>query len=375
MLIDSNGITILTLGQVAVIQEKSRGNVFYIREILDTCYRKKCVFYCWKEGAWRFDLDKVFDALESPEYGSSINNDFIAKRLQDLPGSSRKLVAWASLLSGSFTFDLIRNLLDPLNAPPDADTTRIPLLRTTNDCAITALNGAVNAFVLMPADDEDIFRFSHDRYLTAATQFLDRDWDTMMMHYLIAKYITTSGAYHNESMSGSKGLYIRSRHICLASALVKSRESIRAPYRDVLYQAAETAVESGARSTATYYYLHCLSLLQDDPWSENLPDVSYQETLQLFVRAAECYWHQGMYDECLSLIRKTFTNARDPCDMASSFILQSRVHAVRGDSFGAFQALKDCLSLLGLPISPTTWEEYVSHVTKCTSQLTMCLQV
>ncbi|KAF2445907.1 hypothetical protein P171DRAFT_431291 [Karstenula rhodostoma CBS 690.94] len=341
---------------VAVIQEKSRGNIFYIKEILDTCYRKQCIFYCWKEGTWRFDLDKVFDALESPEYGSSINNDFIAKRLRDLPGSSRKLVAWASLLSGSFTFDLVRNLMDPLNAPPDADTTRIPLLRE-KDCAITALNGAVHAFVLMPADDEDIFRFSHDRYLTAATQSLDQEWDTMMMHYMIAKYITTSGAYHSESMAGSKGLYIRSRHICLASAFIKSRESIRAPYRDVLYQAAETAVESGARSTATYYYLHCLSLLQDDPWNENLPDISYQETLQLFVRAGECYWHQGMFDEALSLIKKTFTHARDPCDMASSFILQSRVHAVRGDSFGAFQALKDCLSLLGLPIPPTTWEE------------------
>ena len=35
---------------VAVIQEKSRGNVFYIREILDTCYRKHCVYYCWRQG-------------------------------------------------------------------------------------------------------------------------------------------------------------------------------------------------------------------------------------------------------------------------------------------------------------------------------------
>ncbi|KAL1597206.1 Chk1 protein kinase [Paraconiothyrium brasiliense] len=341
---------------VAVIQEKSRGNIFYIREILDTCYRKQCVFYCWKEGAWCFDLDKVFDAFESPEYGSSINSDFIEKRLRDLPAHSRKLVAWASLLTGSFTFDLIRSLMDPLNAPPDADTTRIPLLRA-KDCAISALNGATNAFVLMPADDEERFRFSHDRYLTAATNSLDQDWDTTMMHYMIARIMTTSGEYYNDTMPGPKVLYIRSRHICLASSLIKTRESIRAPYRDVLYQAAEKAVESGARSTATYYYLHCLSLLQDDPWNEDLPDVSYQETLQLFVRAGECYWHQGMFDEALSLIRTTFTHARDPCDMASSFILQSRVHAVRGDSFGAFQALKDCLSLLESPIPPTTWEE------------------
>jgi predicted ATPase len=35
---------------VAVIQEKSHGNPFYIREILDSCYRKHCVYYCWREG-------------------------------------------------------------------------------------------------------------------------------------------------------------------------------------------------------------------------------------------------------------------------------------------------------------------------------------
>lgn len=177
-----------------------------------------------------------------------------------------------------------------------------------------------------------------------------------MMHFVVAKTVTSGVEYHDDSLLGSKALYMRSRHICLAAELIKKREEKRASYRDVLYQAGETACESGARSTGIYYFAHALMLLQDTPWDDAQPDVSYQETLQLFVRSAECYWHQGMLDEALSLIRTTFKNARDPCDMASSFILQSRVFAVRGDSFGAFQALKDCLSLLGAPIAPTTWE-------------------
>jgi two-component SAPR family response regulator len=82
-------------------------------------------------------------------------------------------------------------------------------------------------------------------------------------------------------------------------------------------------------------------LLQDHPWDDNQPDVSYQETLQLFVRSAECYWHQGMLDEALSLIQTTFQNARDPCDMASSFVLQSRVFAIRGDSSGVSVGTND----------------------------------
>jgi hypothetical protein len=336
---------------VAVVQEKSRGNLFFIREILDTCYRKKCVYYSWRENNWLFDLDKVFEVFESPEYGSSVTNDFITKRFFDLPKASRKLLAWASLLGGTFSFDLAKHLMEPKNAPTGAE--RLPLL-VGNETAVAALNGALNAYVLMPAEQDSRFRFSHDRYLTAASASLEEDWDVHMMHYLIAK---TSGAeYQDDSILGSKALYMRSRHICLAAQIIKSREPRRAAFRDVLYQAGETACESGARSTGIYYFAHCLVLLQDTPWDDSKPDVSYQETLQLFVRSAECYWHQGMLDEALSLIRETFKNARDPCDMASSFILQSRVFAVRGDSFGAFQALKDCLSLLDMPIPPTTWD-------------------
>ncbi|KAI4947363.1 hypothetical protein J4E91_006715 [Alternaria rosae] len=338
---------------VAVIQEKSRGNLFYIREILDTCYRKRCVYYEWRENNWVFDLDKVFAVFESPEYGSSVTTDFIAKRLTELPSSSRKLLAWASLLGGTFSFELLKKLLQPTSKP--AANGRLPLF-DRDECAVTALDAALKAYVLMPAEQDARFRFSHDRYLTAAVNSLDKEWDTQLMHFTIAKMITSGEEYNDDSTSGSKALYMQSRHICLAAELIKTKETVRAPFRDMLYQAGETACESGARSTGIYYFAHSLMLLQDDPWDDNMPDVSYQETLQLFVRSAECYWHQGMFDEALSLIRTTFQHARDPCDMASSFILQSRVFAIRGDSFGAFQALKDCLSLLNSPIPPTTWE-------------------
>jgi hypothetical protein len=339
---------------VAVVQEKSRGNVFYIREILDTCYRKQCVFYSWRDNNWLFDLDKVFEEFESTEYGSSVTNDFITKRLLEMPSSTRKLMAWASLLGTTFSWDLIKKLLDAKNAIAGAD--KVPLL-DHDESVVSALTGALDVYILMPADQEARFRFSHERYLTAAQSILIKEWDTSTMHYVIARLLTIDEEYYDDTTINSKALYTRSRHICLASELIKAQEQNRAPFRDVLYHAGETACESGARSTGIYYFAHCLSLLQDDPWDDTQDDVSYQETLRLFVRSAECYWHQGMLDESLSLIRTTFKNARDPCDMASSFILQSRVYAVRGDSFGAFQALKDCLSLLDTPIPPTTWDE------------------
>lgn len=340
---------------VAVIQEKSRGNPFYIREILDTCYRKRGVYYCWRENAWQFDIDKAFEILEDPQYGSSLGSDFITKRIQELSPDTQALIAWASLVTGTLSFGMLRRLLAPGEIIPDA--AGLPALASPED-AIKALNGALGAYILQPAEDEDKFRFAHDRLFTAAVELTESKYDNKLMHYVIAKTLVGERRSQQGDVSlGSQALYLQSRHICLAVDLIKSREAKRTMYRDVLYQAAETACDSGARSTGIFYYVHCLSLLQDDPWDDEQPDVSYQETLQLFVRSAECYFHQSMHEEALALIRTTFQKAKSPIDMASSFILQSRVFAVRGDSFGAFQALRDCLSLLGAPIPPITWEE------------------
>lgn len=312
-------------------------------------------FFFNRENAWLFDIDKVFETFESSEYGSSVNGDFITKRLQELPLATRKLLAWSSLIVGTISFAFVQRLLKSKDLPTDVSST-VPLLRDSED-ALTALNGAIGAYILMPTEDEGVFRFSHDRYVAAASELTEKYWDLKMMHYILAKTMITRQSPQGESSTGSKALYTRSRHICLAVDLIRAKENNRAVFRDVLYQAAETACESGARSTGIFYYAHCLLLLQDDPWDESKPDVSYQETLQLFMRAAESYWHQSMHDEALALIRTIFKRAKGIEDMAGAFILQSRVLAIRGDSFGAFQGLKDCLSLLGTSLPPTTWEE------------------
>ena len=45
----------------AVIQSKTAGNPFYMREMLHACYHKKCVWYDYGESGWLFDLDRVFE--------------------------------------------------------------------------------------------------------------------------------------------------------------------------------------------------------------------------------------------------------------------------------------------------------------------------
>lgn len=91
----------------AVVMEKSQGCPFYLRMMLDTCFRKNCIWYCWKESAWLYDLDRVFAEFGILNYWT----DFIARRLQELPSVSRAILLWASLLGSPFSFTLVQKLL------------------------------------------------------------------------------------------------------------------------------------------------------------------------------------------------------------------------------------------------------------------------
>ena len=94
----------------AVVFEKSAGNPFLMREILQTCYQKNCLWYDWRLSGWQFDLDKVFTEFASEQQGC-LTTHFITRRLQELPPAARTILAWASLIGNSFAFSLIQKLL------------------------------------------------------------------------------------------------------------------------------------------------------------------------------------------------------------------------------------------------------------------------
>ncbi|KAI9696079.1 MAG: hypothetical protein M1836_005910 [Candelina mexicana] len=340
----------------AVVEEKSDGNPFYMREMLDACHRSKCLWYCWKDSRWEYDLDRVFSLFESDtgNYGQRLNHDFIIKRLQELPEAAKSIIAWASLLGNKFSFTLVQQLMisefaykddeGPNVTPSGQPSSQSP---GAND-AVGGLQAALQAYVLVPSEDDDEqFRFAHDRYIAAAASLTARR-NIEKSHFLIAQ---TMMKYPD-----NRSLYTRSSHICHAIELIKKRIKYRSSYRDLLCRAAEQASESGARSTALYYYTSCMALLQPNPWDDDLPDVFYEETLQLYTRSAECYWYQGNSAEALKILEITTSKAKSPEDKSPSWVLQSRILAQGGDPFAAFKALKAGLIQLGQEMETTSWE-------------------
>ena len=346
-----------------VIQSKTAGSPFYMREMLNTCHRKQCIWYDYRENGWRYDLDRVFKHFATKSYHDILDCEFITNRLAELPPMTRSILAWASLIGTSFSFALIQRLLDGEFDYKEPDVVRVAgelvcLSQTTKD-TVEGLQPAIQGYIIIQTQDDDRFRFAHDRYIQAARALCGRNQPKM--HFIIAqtllKYYTANDQLLDTIAS----------HICASVDIINERIERRQAFREVLFDCAQTAAESGARPTATKYYSNCFALLQSDPWTDGT-DVLYDETLELYTRAAECYVYMTKYEEAKQLLETIIEKGKTPVDKAPAYVLRARVFVQERDSLSAFKLLKVCLRALDIEVDSdpsfekcdAEWEQ-VSH--------------
>ncbi|KAK8862425.1 histidine kinase HHK1p [Apiospora arundinis] len=325
-----------------VIQAKTQGNPFYMREMLGAAYRSKCIWYEYKENRWLYDLNRLFDQFKSEHDYDLLDTDFVTRRLSELPPASRSLLAWASLVGTSFSFQLICTLLDLDSNTVDCMCAEGSELHTryTKEEAVAGLQAAIAAYIIVQGETDDRFRFTHDRYIQAASCL--RECNKSNMHFHIAQTLMKESLY-----SGIRSRDSTASHICEALSEIKSRVKSRKPYRKYLTERASVAVENGARPTAAKYFSSAIELLQEtDPWDETQDDVEYEETLQLYLRAAECYVYMGQNTTAHRFLDTIFHHARTAGDKASAWLIQSRISAQNGDSHNALSILKSSLEQL-----------------------------
>ena len=329
-------------GLCLVIQSVTAGNPFYIKEILAAYHRKKCISYDYREKGWVFDLDLVFKYFKTENHNDTIGDVLVTSRLGELPAASRSILACASMLGSSFSFRMILLLLNGEftagNQGHEPGNTICSLPSHSERDCVAGLQAAIQAYIILPSEDDDIFRFAHDRYVSASASLIT--YDMKLMHFVMAqtlvKYYSLDDKYRTITASS----------ICESVDMIRSSVTHRRPFRRCLLDLARTACESGVRSLALKLFAACITLLEDDMWD----DSSYEETLQLYTEAAETYIYRGQYEDAKTLLLSVSSDARTAVDMTPSLILQSRLFAQEGNSTDAFEALKRCLVSLDVKV-------------------------
>jgi signal transduction histidine kinase/predicted ATPase/serine/threonine protein kinase len=337
---------------VAVIQERSQGNPFFVREMLDSAYKTGCIFYCWKCRSFEFSIDKLFETFSSPGDGQYSSHDFIIRRMEKLPVDAQTVLSWAAIMGNTFSFRTIKRVM----SCKCSELVPQPLVPPVSKDAVTGLSVALASYIVMPTEEEEIFRFSHDRYLTAADALALSRHQKDEMHYMLASSMMRHDPY-DPVKDPSTVLFEQARHICEGIAAVQRREDTKFAFREVLYQAAETARESGARSSGLYYFRHCLLLLPEDPWDDSTGKATYSEVITIKTRAAEAYSHTGQAEEAAALLEDVFRHARNAIDSAPAAIIRSRMYGQQGDSRKAFMSLRFAMAALGVTMYDWSWEE------------------
>jgi signal transduction histidine kinase/predicted ATPase/serine/threonine protein kinase/DNA-binding response OmpR family regulator len=337
---------------VAVIQERTQGNPFFVREMLDSAYKTGCIFYCWKCRFFEFSIDKLFDTFSSSGEGPYSSHDFIIRRMEKLPLDAQTVLSWAAIMGNTFSFSTIKRVM----SCKCSELVPEPLVPPVSSDAVAGLAVALNSYIVMPTDEEEIFRFSHDRYLTAADALCLSRHERDEMHYMLASSMMRHDPYE-PTKDPSTVLFEQARHICEGITAVQRRVDNPVQFREILYQAAETARESGARSSGLYYFRHCLLLLPKDPWDDVTDKASYSEVITIKTRAAEAYSYVGQLEQASELLEDVFSHARNADDSAPAAIIRSRMYAQQGDSRKAFQSLRFAMAALGVKMYDWTWEE------------------
>lgn len=120
------------------------------------------------------------------------------------------------------------------------------LLLLSQQDAIEGLQAAIQAYIIVATEDDDRFRFAHDRYMQAATAL--GQFESSKMHFIIAQTLLK---YYSSDPRAKTSTAI---HICCSVAIIKERVLHRQSFRRLLFDCATNAAESGARPTAVRYY-------------------------------------------------------------------------------------------------------------------------
>ncbi|KAI8297103.1 hypothetical protein K4K61_000277 [Colletotrichum sp. SAR11_59] len=331
------------LGEEEIIQYVSTTLCRPKEEVMPLAIVIQCIWYDYRDSNWHFDLDRLFEHFQGESDYDILDTGFITRRLNELPPSSRAILAWAALLGSSFSFELITRLLSGEFQYEDETTCRGPgneryHASYSQQEAVNGLQSAVQAYIIVPSETDDRFRFAHDRFIQASAAL--KECNARKMHFVIAqtllKYYSADPRAKDNTAS----------HICESVGIIKKRVPRREPYRKLLFDCAQAAVENCARPTASKFYSTAVALLQPDPWNDELEDVSYDETMQLHLRAAECYLYMGSHGAANALLETVFRCARSPLDKAPAYVLQSRTLAQIGNAKGALASLRECLRAL-----------------------------
>jgi len=299
----------------ALLWTKTRGNPFFVSQLLGLLHERKLIRFEMRQWAWRWTITDIED--------KEISNDLVdlvLGKLRRLPEKTLELLKIAACTGIEFTIDLISTL-----SGATAEQIRLDLEPAYADgILLQRRNG---------------YKFLHDKLVHAVYSIIPENERTAL-HFKIGWLLLEQ----TPDTELEAVIFNVANQLNLGATRVETIEQ-RCQIAKLDLRAGKKAKASGAASTAAMFISIGISLLPEGGW-----DTDYTLAYDLHLQLAECEFLSGRFQESSNLCALIEKNARSLVDRASAYYLKIQLAMAQMNSGVAIELGRTCLSMLSIEL-------------------------
>ncbi|HHV64633.1 MAG TPA: AAA family ATPase [Peptococcaceae bacterium] len=302
-----------------ICMAETQGNPFFLTQFLYSLQEDKLLYFNRRNKQWVWNLEDIKK--------KDVNKDIIdlmIKRICKLPEATIELLQYAACMNNYFDLHSLA-IVSQMSSEKTAET-----LKPALEHGLLILRG-------------DQYAFSHDRIQQAAYSLLKKSL-RYSTHYLIGKLL-----YQNLPEQEKEARFLEiTDHFNKAGPIISSEDE-RQFLLNLNLRAGKKAKLLSDYSRAAEYFTQARNLLVQDSWEK-----AYEQTLELYLEAAETAFACADYDLMEKLAAETLSNSKGVLDKANTFEILIQAYTAQNKLEKALEKSQYILKQLGisLPLRP-----------------------
>ena len=324
-----------------LVSNKTRGNPFFIEQLLKNIYANKLLYFDTEAGQWCWDIERIRLADISDNVV-----DLISSKIRQLPQLTQEILFVGACTGNVFPLNILCHITQ--NKPKEIE---LILKEASIQGLVIPIGNTIHLelsnqeLINKMAQGESIdYRFAHDRIQQSAYNFFPES-QRQQIDYKLGWFF-----YHHDARVLDEKIFDVVNHLNNSSQLINTTQE-KSTVVKLNYQSMLKAKRSGAYKTAHGYGLSALKLM-DDQWQAS----DYEQNIDLYTQLAEVCSLLGLTEEMNAYIDLVVTHAKNTLDKVHALEKRFASYSVRREHAKAISIGVDALQMLGLkiPKNPTS---------------------
>jgi predicted ATPase/signal transduction histidine kinase/tRNA A-37 threonylcarbamoyl transferase component Bud32 len=324
-----DGSSVRSLAEL--ILKKTRGNPFFVSELLKTLYAENLLSFDFIDRTWHWDIVQI----EARAITDNVVELMIAK-LNKLPSTAQQVLRFAACIGAEF------------------DLTTLSIICERSPAEIfSALKEAIQSELIFTFSELDTqlliqnYKFGHDRIQQATYSLIDES-EKQAIHLQIGRLLLKNSSPETRS----KKIFEIVDHLNLgvgASTAVQpllTHQQERNEIAQLNLIAGQKAKAATAYTAAVQYLKTGLSLLTEESWQ-----TQYDLTLNLYQETVEAQYLNTQFHEAETLAEVILERPTNKLDRVKAYELKVQIYTAQNQPLKAIETGLEALKLLEISLS------------------------